>query len=73
MVADMAKAQINRRKKPRDIRVAKTEEILAWLLEQGFVVKQGDKYGMTLAGLRFTASKPPGEVEKYIPGALPRA
>lgn len=68
----MPKAQVNRRKKPRDVREATPEEVLAWLLERGFVVKQGDKYGMTLAGLRFTASKPPGEVEKFIPGAAPR-
>ena len=65
-------AQLNRRKRPRGEREAKPEEVLAWLLTNGYLVKQGDEYRMTLAGLRFTASKPPGVVTRYIPGAEPR-
>lgn len=65
--------QINRSKKPRNVREATPEEVLGWLLSQGFVVKVGDEYRMTIKGLKFTASKPPGEVTRYIPGAEPRA
>lgn len=64
--------QMNRRKKPRE-RKATDAEILQWMMDNGIVEKLGDKYHVTFPkGLHFVASKPPGTVTKYIPGASPQ-
>lgn len=54
-------------KKPKP-RPATDQEILDWLIREEMVVKVGDSYRMTIRGLKFTASKPPYVVTKYIPG-----
>lgn len=50
-------------------RIAKPEEILAWLIERGYIVQMDSKYFVTINGLRFIAKQPPNAVTRFIPGA----
>lgn len=47
-------------------RVAKPEEILAWLIERGYVVQMDGKHFVTISGLRFIAKRPPHAVTRFI-------